>query len=38
MGIDFENLVSVSVGIEMTFENGYEYVYSDTHPMPIPNF
>ena len=36
MGIDFENLRGMGVGIEMTFENGYGCGYSSTHPVPTP--
>jgi len=33
MGIDFENPMSMSVGMGMTFENGYGCGHSYTHPM-----
>jgi len=32
MGIDFENLIDMDMGMRMTFENRYECWYSYTHP------
>ena len=36
MGIDFENLICISVGMEITSENGYGCGYSYTRPKPAP--
>ena len=36
MEIDFENLMSIGVGVEMTFENGYRCGYNSIRPVPAP--
>jgi len=37
IGVDFENPMSMDMGMRMTFENGFGCGYSYTHPSPIPN-
>ena len=35
-GLDIENPIGMSVGMRMTFENGYGYGYSYTCSEPVP--